>query len=54
MASEEEIKSLKYFIKECPVGELSLLLKGKLIFNFSDIEELKGNREFLHNNEILE
>lgn len=42
----DDVAAIKYFIKEAPVGELVLVLK--------DIEQLRGNRDFLENSEILE
>ena len=42
----DDATAIKYFIKEAPVGELPLVLK--------DIEQLRGNKDFLENPEILE
>ena len=42
----DDVAAIKYFIKEAPVGELVLVLK--------DIEQLRGNKDFLENPEILE
>lgn len=42
----DDVTAIKYFIKEAPVGELNLVLK--------DLEQLKGNADFLENHEILE